>query len=319
MLVDEVQIIVKAGDGGDGKVNFRREKYVPKGGPDGGDGGRGGDVYFVGVNNISALNQFRFKKKLEAENGEPGGKARKKGKDGKDLFVSLPAGTVITDINTHETWEIIQPEEQILIAQAGRGGRGNWHFRSSINQTPMEFEKGKPGEERELFLELRLIADIGFIGFPSVGKSSLLNELTAASVKTAEYHFTTLEPNLGVMDSLILADIPGLIEGASIGRGLGFKFLRHIQRTKVLAHVISAQTTSPFKDYEIIRKELGDYDPVLLQKPEIILINKSDLVSEDKIKKIKAELKPTKREILATSIHDYDSIQELKEKLKRLV
>jgi GTP-binding protein len=319
MLVDEVQIKLKAGDGGDGKVNFHREKFVPKGGPDGGDGGKGGDVYLVGVNDISALNQFRHKKEFEAEDGKPGGANRKTGKDGEDLFINLPVGTVVTDINTQETWEIVQPEEQILIAKGGKGGRGNWHFKSATHQTPLEFEEGKPGEERELFLELRLIADIGFIGFPSVGKSSLLNELTAASVKTAEYHFTTLEPNLGAMDHLILADIPGLIEGASIGRGLGFKFLRHIKRTKVLAHVISAQTISPLKDYEIIRKELGDYDPELLQKPEIILINKSDLVSEEEIKKIKAELKSTKREIFVTSIHDWESIQTLKERLAKSI
>jgi GTP-binding protein len=319
MLVDEVQIKLKAGDGGDGKVNFHREKFVPKGGPDGGDGGKGGDVYLVGVNDISALNQFRHKKEFEAEDGKPGGVNRKTGKDGEDLFINLPVGTVVTDINTQETWEIVQPEEQILIAKGGKGGRGNWHFKSATHQTPLEFEEGKPGEERELFLELRLIADIGFIGFPSVGKSSLLNELTAASVKTAEYHFTTLEPNLGAMDHLILADIPGLIEGASIGRGLGFKFLRHIKRTKVLAHVISAQTISPLKDYEIIRKELGDYDPELLQKPEIILINKSDLVSEEEIKKIKAELKSTKREIFVTSIHDWESIQTLKERLAKSI
>ncbi|MGI5826035.1 MAG: GTPase ObgE [Patescibacteria group bacterium] len=319
MLVDEVQIKLKAGDGGDGKVNFHREKFVPKGGPDGGDGGKGGDVYLVGVNDISALNQFRHKKEFEAEDGKPGGANRKTGKDGEDLFINLPVGTVVTDINTQETWEIVLPEEQILIAKGGKGGRGNWHFKSATHQTPLEFEEGKPGEERELFLELRLIADIGFIGFPSVGKSSLLNELTAASVKTAEYHFTTLEPNLGTMDHLILADIPGLIEGASVGKGLGFKFLRHIKRTKVLVHVISAKAISPLKDYEIIRKELGDYDPELLQKPEIILINKSDLVSEEQIRKIKADLKPTKREIFVTSIHDWESIQTLKERLAKSI
>lgn len=319
MLVDEVQIKLKAGDGGDGKVSFHREKFVPKGGPDGGDGGKGGDVYLAGVNDISALNQFCRKKEFAAEDGKPGGPNRKTGKDGQDLVIKLPVGTVIIDVNSRETWEIVRPEERILIAKGGKGGRGNWHFKSATHQTPMEFEEGKPGEERELFLELRLIADVGFIGFPSVGKSSLLNELTAASVKTAEYHFTTLEPNLGAMDGLVLADIPGLIEGASIGRGLGFEFLRHIKRTKVLVHVISAQTISPLKDYQIIRNELGNYDPELLQKPEIILINKSDLASEEQIKKIKAELKITKREILISSIHDYDSIQTLKEKLKSLV
>ncbi len=319
MLVDEVQIKLQAGRGGDGKANFHREKFVPKGGPDGGDGGNGGDVFLVGVADITALNRFRHQKEFEAEDGKPGGANRKTGVSGKDLSLNIPVGTVITDENTKETWEITKPEEQILIAGGGKGGRGNWHFRSATHQVPMEFEDGKPGQERNLFLELRLIADIGFIGFPSVGKSSLLNELTAASVKTAEYPFTTLEPNLGVMDGLILADLPGLIAGASTGRGLGIRFLRHIKRTKVLVHVISGQSETPFYDYEVIRKELGEYDPELLLKPEIILINKSDLVSADKIKKLKADLKPTKREILVASIHDYESIQGLKELLQKFV
>ncbi len=327
MLIDEVRIKVKAGDGGDGKVNFHREKFAPKGGPDGGDGGDGGDIYLVGVADITALSRFRHQKEFEAENGAPGGKNRKTGVSGKDLSLNIPVGTVIKDVETGEVWEVGPSyakasegkEEQILITKGGKGGRGNWHFRSATHQTPLEFEEGKPGQERNLLLELRLIADIGFIGFPSVGKSSLLNELTAASVKTAEYPFTTLEPNLGVMDSLILADLPGLIAGASTGKGLGIKFLRHIKRTKVLVHVISAESETPFYDYEVIRKELGEYDSQLLEKPEIILINKSDLAGPDKIKKIKADLKPTKREILVSSIHDYESIQSLRKELKELV
>jgi GTP-binding protein len=319
MLVDEAQIKVKAGDGGDGKVNFHREKFVPKGGPDGGDGGDGGDIYFFGVEDITALSHFRHQKGFAAKDGRPGGKNRKTGVSGQDLRLALPVGTVIKDVETGETWEVNKISDEVLIAKGGKGGRGNWHFRSATHQTPLEFEEGETGQERALFLELRLIADVGFIGFPSVGKSSLLNELTAASVKTAEYPFTTLEPNLGVMDSLILADLPGLIAGASTGKGLGIKFLKHIKRTKALVHVISADSTTPFKDYETIRKELGEYDPELLLKPEIILINKSDLATPEEVKKIKAELKPTKREILVTSIHDYESIQSLGKKLKELV
>ncbi len=319
MLVDEAQIKVKAGDGGNGAVSFHREKFVPKGGPDGGDGGDGGSVYFFGVEDITALNHFRHQKGFAAKDGEPGGKNRKTGVSGSDLRLALPVGTVIKDEKTKEVWEINQVGEELLIAKGGKGGRGNWHFKSATHQTPLEFEERGTGQERALFLELRLIADIGFIGFPSVGKSSLLNELTAASVKTAEYPFTTLEPNLGAMDGLILADLPGLIAGASTGKGLGIKFLKHIQRTKALAHVISAESETPFYDYEAVRKELREFDPSLLEKPEIILINKSDLVSPGKIKKIKTELKPTKREILVTSIHDYESIQKLRERLKSLV
>lgn len=319
MLVDEVQIHIKAGDGGDGSVHFRREKFVPKGGPDGGDGGKGGDVYLLGAESITALNKFRFKKHFSAQDGQPGREQKKSGAKGKSLTLAIPAGTVVKDAETGEVWEISQPGQELLIAKGGKGGRGNWHFRSSTNQTPQEFEEGEPGVERTLDLELRLIADIGFIGFPSVGKSSLLNELTAASVKTAPYHFTTLEPNLGVVGGIILADLPGLIEGASLGKGLGIKFLKHIKRTKALIHVISAESTDPLGDYEAIRKELAEYDPDLLEKPEIIVINKTDLVSGERISEIKKDLKKTKREILATSIHDYDSIEKLREKLKSLV
>jgi len=330
MLIDEAQIKVKAGNGGNGAVSFRREKFVPKGGPDGGDGGDGGDVYLVGVEDIAALNRYQHQKEFKAEDGKPGGKSRKTGVSGEDLVLTVPFGTVVKDVGTEEVWEVgpaFPPmaigdsarQGEILIAKGGKGGRGNWHFRSATNQAPRKFEYGTYGQKRELFLELRLIADIGFIGLPSVGKSSLLNELTAASVKTAEYPFTTLEPNLGAMNGLILADLPGLIAGASTGKGLGIKFLKHIQRTRALVHVISAESKTPFYDYEVIRKELREYDPQLLQKPEIILINKSDLVSAGKIKKIKAELKPTKREILVSSIYDYESIQSLRKILKSLV
>ncbi|HUW24489.1 MAG TPA: GTPase ObgE [Patescibacteria group bacterium] len=314
MLVDEVQIKVKAGDGGNGAVSFRREKFVPKGGPDGGDGGDGGNVYLVGVEDITALNRYQYQKEFKAEDGKPGGKSRKTGVSGEDLVLTVPVGTVIAD-GSGGKWEVRAIEEKLLVAQGGKGGRGNWHFRSATNQAPRKFEYGTYGQKRELFLELRLIADIGFIGLPSVGKSSLLNELTAASVKTAEYPFTTLEPNLGAMDRLILADLPGLIAGASTGKGLGIKFLKHIRRTKALVHVISAESRTPFYDYEVVRKELREYDPQLLEKPEMILIHKSDLVTPEKIKKIQAELKPTKREILVSSIYDYESIQELKETL----
>ena len=319
MLVDEVEIKIKAGDGGTGKVNFHREKYVPRGGPDGGDGGNGGDFYITSVSDLSALARFRFQKEFKADSGKPGGPNRKTGAGGEDMEIRIPMGTTIKDINTNETWEILNSSEKMLLAKGGRGGKGNWHFKSSTHQTPLEFEEGKPGQERNLFLELKLIADVGLIGYPSVGKSSLLNELTKANVKTAPYHFTTLEPNLGALDGLIIADLPGLIEGAHEGKGLGFKFLRHIKRTRVLLHCLSCKSENLIHDYEAIRKELGDYEKELLEKPEIILLTKTDLVSKERLKEIKGELKGLRREVLPVSVYDYDSLEKLKEKLLNLL
>jgi len=319
MLVDEVEIKIKAGDGGDGKVNFHREKFVPKGGPDGGDGGNGGDFYVLGVSDLSALSRFRYQKEFAAGDGKPGGADRKTGVSGKDEEIRISIGTVITDRESGEIWEITKAGERMQIAKGGKGGKGNWHFKSSTHQTPLEFEEGKPGQARTLYLELRLIADVGLIGFPSVGKSSLLNELTKANVKVAPYHFTTLEPNLGVMDGLVIADLPGLIEGAHRGKGLGIKFLKHIKRTKVLVHCVGSDSENPVGDYETIRNELGEYDKELLERPEMILITKSDLVPAEKLKKIERQLKKTKRGILMTSIYDYDSLEKLKEKLHNII
>jgi len=313
MLVDEVDITVKAGDGGNGKVSFHREKFVPKGGPDGGDGGNGGDIYFVGVADITALNKFRFKKSFEAERGKDGDKNRKTGAGGKDLEIEIPVGTVIE--GGGEKWEVRTPGERIFVAKGGKGGRGNWHFRSPINQVPQQFEYGLYGQKRNLHLELRLIADVGLIGLPNVGKSSLLNELTNASAKVAGYPFTTLEPNLGAMDGLVIADLPGLIEGASKGKGLGIKFLKHIKRTKVLVHCISGESMDVVGDYETVRKELGEYDKELLARPEIILITKSDLVSKEQIKEIREKLGKMRGEVLDCSIYDGESIEKLKERL----
>lgn len=317
MLVDEVVIKISAGKGGDGKVNFRREKYVPKGGPDGGDGGDGGDFYLIGVEDITALRRFRYQKEFSAENGENGSAKLKTGTSGKDLEINVPVGTVIRILGTERSWEIKKIGEKILLAKGGKGGRGNWHFKSSTHQTPMEYEQGGAGQEMDLSLELRLIADIGLIGLPSVGKSSLLNELTKAHAKVASYNFTTLEPNLGVMENgLIIADLPGLIEGAHEGKGLGIKFLKHVERTKVLLHCVGGDSSTLLKDYETIRKELGEFDKKLLERPEIILVTKSDLVLEAEMKKIKSSLKKTKKEIIVCSIYDYDSLEKLKEKLK---
>jgi len=315
MLVDEAIIEIKAGNGGDGKISFRREKFVPKGGPDGGNGGNGGDFYFIGTEDLGALRQFRFQKKFKAEDGQEGGKNKKKGKDGKDKILFVPRGTFIKDLKTEESWEIESVGQKILLAKGGKGGRGNWEFRSATNQAPRFAEKGKPGQARKLYLELRLIADIGIIGLPNAGKSSLLNELTKAKAKVGAYPFTTLEPNLGVMDGLVLADLPGLIEGASKGKGLGFKFLRHIKRTKVLLHCLSLESKNPLKDYQAVRKELGEYEKQLLEKPEIILLTKSDLVSPQKVRTAKKQLKITKKEILTCSIYDEESLGKLKKTL----
>lgn len=318
MLVDEVEIKINAGDGGNGKVGFHHEKHNPHGGPDGGDGGNGGDVYFTGVSEMTALRQFRFKKEFSAENGKAGGSNKKTGASADDLEIRIPTGTVIKDLASGEIWEINEVGEKILMAKGGKGGRGNWQFRSATNQTPMEFEQGTAGQERKLFLELRLIADIGLIGLPNAGKTSLLNELTAASAKIAAYPFTTLEPNLGVTENgLIIADLPGLIEGAHRGKGLGIKFLKHIERTKMIVHCLAADSNNVLADYETVRNELGSYDPELLNKKEIVLITKTDLATKEKLADIITKLKEKLGEggILGVSIYDYESIENLKRKL----
>lgn len=318
MLVDEVEIRIKAGDGGDGKVNFHREKFVPRGGPDGGDGGDGGDLYFVGVQDITALRQFRYEKEFAAEEGRRGDKNKKTGLSGKDLRIEIPVGTVIRDVDSNELWEIVKSGQEILIAKGGKGGKGNWHYRSSTHQTPLEYQEGGEGQKRNLFLELQLIADIGLIGLPSAGKSSLLNELTHASVKVAAYPFTTLEPNLGVTEGgLIIADLPGLIEGAHEGKGLGVKFLKHVRRTRILVHCVPADSPDILKSYKVIRKELGEYDKLLLERPEIVLITKADLVSEKQLKEIRGKFKGELKgkDILDCSVYDYESLEKLKKRL----
>lgn len=317
MLVDEAEIEIKAGDGGDGRVSFHRAKFVPKGGPDGGDGGEGGDLYFIGTADLSALKKFRFLKKFEAENGQPGGRNKRTGASGKDKMIEIPIGTLISDLGSRRSWEIKKAGEKLLLVKGGKGGKGNWQFRSATLQTPRFAEKGIPGQKKKLFLELRLIADVGLIGLPNAGKSSLLNEITRAKARVADYPFTTLEPNLGVMGNLILADLPGLIEGASTGRGLGFKFLRHVKRTKLLAHCLSLESDNLLTDYLAIRRELGEYEKELLDKPEMILLTKSDLKKTEEIEKIIKEFKVTGRKILTCSIYDDKSLDLIKTELKK--
>lgn len=316
MLIDDVTIQVKAGDGGDGRVAFNKNKGAK--GPVGGNGGKGGDVYMEAVSDLSALGQFRYKKELNAPEGKDGRGQFVDGMSAKDLVLNIPVGTVIHNLANETSKELVNVGERVLVAKGGKGGKGNFLFRSSTNTTPMEFEYGTFGETCELRLELKLIADIGFIGLPNAGKSSLLNELTEASVKVANYPFTTLEPNLGVYYDLILADIPGLIEGASTGKGLGYKFLRHIERTRILFHFVSAESQGPAKDYRTIRKELELYNPAMATKQEYLFLSKSDMLDAPAIKKTITMLKKLNPHVLPLSLYDEKSITAIKKVLAKV-
>lgn len=313
MLIDDVHITIKAGKGGAGKVSLRRNAQTAKGGPDGGNGGNGGDFYLQGNDDITLLSQFQFKKQLAAENGIPGGKKNLYGRNGKDLIIPVPLGTLVTDETTETVFEITNTDK-VLIAKGGVGGRGNNEFKSATNQTPINAEPGEPGEEKKLHLVLKLIADVGLIGLPNAGKSSLLAVLTNAKPKIGNYSFTTLEPNLGVLpeNSIVLADIPGLIEGASQGKGLGVKFLKHIEKTKLLIHCIDATTSNIKQTYETVRKEFEAYSKALLEKEEIILLTKTDLVNAEELKKKMEELKSIGEPIYPISLYQEDTIEKLR-------
>jgi len=291
MLVDEATIHIKAGKGGDGAVSFRREKYVPRGGPDGGDGGNGGDIIFVCTNSVDTLFDYSRLKDYKAENGYRGAKTRKHGKDGADLTLRVPPGTIFYD-GDKKIADLKKEGEDFIAANGGKGGLGNDHFKTPTNQTPRKFTAGKQGDEKNLKLVLKLIADIGIIGLPNAGKSTLISSISHAKPKVADYPFTTIEPVLGVANydkkQMVLADIPGLIEGASEGRGLGHKFLRHIERTKLLLHLIDATSENPQKDYRAIRAELEKFSRELSLKPEIVVFSKIDLV--DKLPDLKYDL-----------------------------
>jgi len=316
MLIDDIKIEVAAGHGGKGCVAFN--KNLMSLGPAGGSGGKGGSIIFVGVSDLNALGQFRFRKQVNAQNGHEGKGQFCDGPDAKDEMIKIPVGTVIRNLTTGEDSEITKVGQEILIAKGGRGGRGNFQFRGSKNTTPKEFEEGKPGQEFELRLELKMIADIGFVGLPNLGKSSLLNELTNANVKVANYQFTTLEPNLGVYYGLILADIPGLIEGASDGKGLGIKFLKHIERTKIIFHFLAADSEDIKADYKTIRAELKAFNPKLLEKPEYIFVSRSDMVSEKELKKIITKAKKINKNAIPISIHNWEQLQVVKEMLNEM-
>jgi GTP-binding protein len=316
MLIDDIKIRVKAGDGGTGAVAFN--KNLMSLGPTGADGGNGGNIYFEGVSDLGALGQFRNKKDVKSDNGGDGKGQYSDGPDGEDVILKIPVGTVIHNLDNGIDREIVKIGEQVLVAKGGKGGRGNFQFRSSTNTSPRRFEEGKNGEAFNIRLELKLIADVGFIGFPNAGKSSLLNELTSAKSKVANYPFTTLEPNLGVYYELILADIPGLIEGASTGKGLGIKFLKHVERTKTLFHLVSTESEDVVKDYKIIKKELANYSKELAKKPEYLFLSKSDMVSPAELKKKLAKLKKLNKNAIALSIHDEGAINEVKDILNKI-
>lgn len=316
MIVDDVKIKVIAGKGGKGMVTFSKIKMVK--GPTGGKGGDGGNIFIEGVSDLAALRQFRYKKEHKAENGENGLSALQDGHDGEDLILSVPVGTVCHNEANGGDIEITKVGQKELVARGGKGGRGNFLFRSSTNTRPRQFEEGSNGQEFELHLELKMIADVGIIGLPNVGKSSLLNELTAAKSKVANYAFTTLEPNLGAYYGLILADIPGLIDGASSGKGLGIKFLRHIERTRVLFHIVSAESEDPIKDYKTVRNELREHSALLLDKEEYIFISKSDSVDEQRIIDIQKEFEKIGKGAKPISIIDPKSIDTVKKILNNI-
>lgn len=318
-LVDELKIHIKAGDGGDGIAGWLHEKGRDHAGPAGGDGGNGGNVYLKAVRDLSLLAGYRNEKEFRAERGENGKNKGMHGANGADLEMRLPIGSVVTNLVSGEKWELINDEERVEVLKGGRGGFGNIHFKGSKNIRPRQWTPGKPGEEADFYIELRLVADAGLIGLPNAGKSSLLNELTNASAKVGAYQFTTLEPNLGAFYTYILADIPGLIEGAAEGRGLGHKFLRHIRRTKLLLHCLSLENADLVKTYKTVRQELGKYSEELLAKPEVIVLTKTDALSPPEVKKAVTKMKKFSKTILTVSILDDDLLKTFKKELLKVL
>ena len=298
-FIDEVSIDVKAGDGGNGLASFRRLKNIPKGGPDGGDGGNGGSIIFRSVNNLNTLSKFRFQRKFEAENGKRGGSQNKTGSDGKDLVIEVPCGTLLYDLETDNPLaDLINNQDELLICKGGKGGFGNLRYKSSTNRSPTKFTEGKEGDSLSLRLELRLLADIGLLGKPNAGKSSLVRAVSSAKPKVADYAFTTLHPSLGVVDysensSFVISDIPGLIAGASEGVGLGIQFLKHLSRTKVIVQIVDVYDKNPMEVITEIRelsKEITNYDPHLIKKVKWLALNKIDLINTDQLEELKDEL-----------------------------
>ncbi len=321
-FVDYVKIYVTSGNGGKGSAHLHREKYVEKGGPDGGDGGRGGHVIVRGSSNLWTLYHLKFKKHFKADHGEHGSKSRSSGAEGKDVYIDVPLGTVIKDCETDEVlFEITDEGEEKIVVEGGMGGRGNWHFKTSTNQTPRYAQPGTPGSESRITIELKVLADVGLVGFPNAGKSTLLSVITSAKPKIADYEFTTLKPNLGIVEyrdfqSFVMADIPGIIEGAAEGKGLGHYFLRHIERNSTLLFLIPADAPDISKQYDILLDELKRYNPELLDKSKLIAISKCDMLDDELKAELKIELdKQLPIPYLFISSIANQGIKELKDKL----
>ena len=320
MFIDEAKIKVIAGNGGHGVVSFRREKFVPKGGPDGGDGGKGGDVIVRADHNLQTLLDFRYRRIFKAKSGKHGQGSQKTGKSGEDVIIRVPRGTVVKDAESGEVLaDLVDDGQQAIIARGGKGGRGNSHFATPTKRTPRFAEEGKPGEQREIILELKLIADVGLVGMPNAGKSTLLSRLSAAKPKIADYPFTTLSPNLGIVSykdhlSFVMADIPGLIEGAHEGKGLGLKFLRHIERTRVLAYLIDISSQDISVEFVSLRRELEEYNPKLAEKPSLLVLTKIDLSPGDDDLDLK-KLTQWDLPIVSISSVTGEGLEELKERL----
>lgn len=333
MFADRAKIYVKSGKGGDGHVSFRREKYVPDGGPDGGDGGHGGSIYLEIDEGMNTLTDYRHVRKYAAEDGEKGGKRNCRGKDGKDLILKMPEGTVVKEFNSGKVITDLSGEnKRFLLLQGGRGGNGNQHYATSTMQAPKYAQPGQPSRELELQLELKLLADVGLVGFPNVGKSTFLTKVSNAKPEIANYHFTTLNPHLGVVDMegiepFVIADIPGLIEGASDGAGLGHEFLRHIERCKVIIHIVDAAGTEgrdPIEDIYAINKELEKYNSDISKKPQIIMANKTDCIFTEEgeinpVEKIKKEFEPKGMEVIETAAISGKNVKEVLYKVRKLL
>jgi GTP-binding protein len=325
MFYDRSKIFVKAGDGGNGSRHFRREKFAPLGGPDGGDGGRGGSVYLEATTNLNTLIDYRYRHQFKAGMGEPGIRQKMHGAKGEDIILSVPCGTIIRDADTNELIaDLVDEGQRVMVARGGRGGLGNVHFATSTHQAPQEAQRGEPGEERWIQLELRLIADVGLVGYPNAGKSTLLSVVTAARPKIADYPFTTLSPNLGVVAvgqpasgdefGFVLADIPGLIEGAAQGVGLGHEFLRHVQRTRLLIHMLDGASyeRDPWQDFQTINQELREYDERLAQRPQIVVLNKMDLPEAQELwPELKAQAEKAGYPVFAISAASHQGTDEL--------
>jgi GTPase len=327
-FVDYASVYIASGKGGKGSMHLHREKYIDKGGPDGGDGGRGGHVYLRGNKNLWTLFHLKFLKHLRAGHGGDGSGSRSTGADGEDRYIEVPLGTVVKDKETGEfICEITEEDQTVIIAQGGKGGLGNWNFRTSTNQTPRYSQPGMPGEEKELIIELKVLADVGLVGFPNAGKSTLLSVVTSAKPKIGDYPFTTLKPNLGIvayrdMQSFVMADIPGIIEGAAEGKGLGHYFLRHIERNAVLLFLIPSDAIDIAKDYEILLDELNRYNPEMLQKQRLLVISKCDMLDEELKKELQLSLKkslPSNLPILYISSIAQQGLTELKDELWKML